>query len=409
MDLATFRLGMWILLLLALCFNCFAEESTYYDFSEAIPDDVPHRLDFSFLKTKGTFGGWIQLDKNVFIDTPRPVRLPPVRRLRLYATTTSRDFLTLMFMVQGDQDRWGYHYIYADFLKPTYLRFRVGLFKKPFGLEALYSSRYFWMVNRSLGSINYLRLRDIGAVAYGYLFNNTFEYGAGVFNGNEDNLKNNPHKITCARIVLIPWNNTEGHLKRLKIGSSFATSQKYYTLSSFSTGSGTSFLSWNSINTRSRSDKMLLGGDVEWLYGPYALRGEFICVNWGKVIGPAASAPFSGYSWYIEAGYLYTAETQPGNNPLYPFNNFSFCRGGGALEFLARYEAFQADKRVIKNRLAQGSSYVSSFTLATNYYLNPYVLTRVDWQLSDFHSSINVKNRSVRYESVLTFRLQGEF
>lgn len=403
--------ALWVL---SFSFFIHAEEALdFYEFAKAPEETIlPHKINIDFLKTKGELGGWIQLDKNWFLDSPVPEVQHPIRRLRFYITTTSRDLLTLMLMVQGDQDYWRYHYLYADVLKPKFFQLRIGLCKKPFSLEALYSSRYLWMVNRSLGTINYLDLLDIGIVAYGFLLKNTMEYGIGVYNGNERNLKNNPHKIFCSRLVLIPWENShDNRLKQLRFGSSFSTCQKYekLSMSSFSTGSGTSFLSWNGNQTKAKTGKILFGGDIEWLYGPAALRGEFLLVNWGKVSDTFISRSFSGYSWYVQGSYFLTGEKQQHNKPLLPTSNFNICHGGGAFEILGRYEAFQADHKVVKARLATGSTYVSSFTMAANYYFNPFILTRFDWQVSNFHRKIVVKNRNVRHESVLTCRLQGEF
>lgn len=374
--------------------------------------EIPHKLYFDFAKTDAVIGGWLQLQKNCFLDSPTPHHQPIDRRLRLYITTLTRDILQLMFMVQGDQDKWNYHYVYADLLKPKYCQVRIGLFKKPFSLEALYSSRYLWMVNRSLGAINYQHLLDIGIAAHGKLFDEQLEYGIGIFNGNGRNLKNNPHKEWCGRIVWRPFlNQCNSPFQFFRCGVSFSACEKLVKLSgtSFSTGSGTSFLSWNGTNTRSRTGRMLLGGDAEWLFGPLAVRGECLFVNWGKVTNQTTSAPFSGYSWYVESSYLLTGEHQPGNAPLFPNNPFTFCSGGGALEVAARYEAFQADHKVVSAGLATGTSYVSGFTLGVNYYLNPFILTRVDWQKNFFHKRIEVKNKSTRDESVLTFRIQGEF
>lgn len=404
---------LFCLILPSLSLQSNAHDPGSYDFAKAPEQtEIPHKIDIDFLKTNLIIGGWLQLDKNWFLDSPVPHGQHAIRRLRLYATSTSREILSLMFMVDGDKDSWNYHYIYADILKPEYFQLRIGLFKKPFSLEALYSSRYFWMINRSLGTINYLTLVDIGGGAHGFLFNNSVEYGAGVFNGNGNNLENNPRKVYCGRVVWLPWNNQDNNpLQRLRFGTSFSTSQKVAKLSgkSFATGSGTSFLTWNGTTTKSKTGKTLFGGDIEWLYGPAALRAEFFLVDWGKVFGQNISTPFTGYSWYIEGSYLLTGETQPRNVPLFPKADFNLCSGGGAFEVLGRYEAFQADSKVVTAGLATGTTYVSSFTIGANYYFNPFILTRFDWQLSNFHDLIQVKNKFTRYESVITWRLQGEF
>ena len=187
------------------------------------------------------------------------------------------------------------HYIYADILKPEFFMLRIGLFKKPFSLEALYSTRYLWMVNRSLGAINYQNLLDIGIGAHGSFLKDSVEYGIGLFNGNGRNLENNPHKLVCGRIVWRPWiTQDDSPFRKLQFGASFSTSQKFSTPSSFATGSGTTFLSWNSSKTRAKTQKSLAGADIEWLNGPSRIARGIFNRRLGQSYKPKSIRTFYG-------------------------------------------------------------------------------------------------------------------
>lgn len=384
-----------------------------YEFTPAAKDkNISHRYQIDFLQTKIDVGGWLELQGNDFLNSPVPGKQKVIRAARLYFDSISRDLIEFMIMIQGDKGRLGLHYLYLDVLKPHYFRIRAGLFNKPFSMEALYSIRYLWMINRSLGTINYITIRDFGGEIHGTFLEDRFEYGIALFNGNGTNLASNPNKDFCARLEYRPYaHQKESLYHNLRLGISFTTCEQknHLTGTSFKTGYGTPFLSWNSPHIKAKTNKMLCGGDTEWLIGPTALRGEFLIVNWDKVSTPTTSVPFTGYSWYIESGYILTGEDQRHNLPLIPKNNFNFQHGGGAVEVTARYEAFQADKKVIQAGLATGTSYVSGFTLGLNYYFNPFVLIRFNWQESYFHKTIMVKNRPIRDESVLSGILQGEF
>ena len=383
--------------------------SDYQFISSTEKGAIPHELKINLEHTKGVVGGWLELERNCFIDCPVPLKQYNVRRARLYLDLIHRKFLEFMIMGQMRRNRCNYHYLYFDTLKPDYFRVRVGLFKKPFSLEALYSTRYFWMINRSLGALNYQRLLDIGVEAHGNFWKERIEWGAGLFNGNRRNLKNNPHKNFCARVAYRPYaENKASRFHRLRFGISFETCQKRFSLPTLRTGSETPFLKWNGP-VKAKTSRLLFGGDAEWLVGPFAIRGEFLLVNWNRVSNQSKSVPFTGYSWYIGGGYMLTGEEQKHNLPLFPRKNFNICEGGGAIEVTARYEAFQADHKVVKAQLATGTTYVSGFTLGTNYFFNPFVLMRMNWQKNYFHKRIVVKNRHVRGESVVTFILQGEF
>jgi len=85
---------------------------------------------------------------------------------------------------------------------------RVGQFVVPFDREIITFDSYFEFWDRGIVNQQFTLERDIGAMLYGILFNNKFEYSGGVFNGAGLNVAQNPNGtnlLYTGRIVLYPF------------------------------------------------------------------------------------------------------------------------------------------------------------------------------------------------------------
>lgn len=369
---------------------------------------LPGHLRFGSDASHIRVGGFIQFDSLGFINTPATLKRYEIRRARAYAYGKLENRYGALFEAQCDREKLNYSRVYLETLVPKSFQFRGGLFTKPFGLESLYSTRYRSFINDSLGSINYIISEDIGGMVAGSLFHDTLEYGLGVFNGQGRQLKRNPRKEYVGRIVYLPLNQTKNKIyHRFQIGASVSNGGQREVPSSFETGSGTAFWSWN--QAYAKGDRLGLGADFEWINGPTALRGEALFTRWSKVKNPLASGRFRGASAYLEANTFLTGENQSHNDPVIPKKNFSFCSLGGAFELSARIEAFQASQKIIEKGLAKGASTVWGFTLGGNYYFNPFACLRLNWQKLNFNHKVFVKNHSIYHENVVTLRCQLEF
>jgi phosphate-selective porin OprO/OprP len=90
----------------------------------------------------------------------------------------------------------------------SWLRFRFGKYRPPFGLERLQPTSNLSFVEFGLPTL-LTPNRDVGAMAYGDLFKGVFGYAAGVFNGVADNasgdLDNDSEKEFAGRAYLRPF------------------------------------------------------------------------------------------------------------------------------------------------------------------------------------------------------------
>ncbi|MBA3958306.1 MAG: hypothetical protein H0X51_07950 [Parachlamydiaceae bacterium] len=358
-------------------------------------------------------GGTIQCDERFFLNVTDAHSTFLIRRARLYLTGTLEEMFGYMVMARWDRQVPALHFAWLETLEPASLRFRVGLFKEPFSLEVLYADMYWDFDERSLGSINYLQQEDIGAMLFGKIWDDRLEYAVGVFNGRGRELDNNQNKECVARIVVTPF--TTEPFKRFFVGLSISNGRVKEELThGFHTGSDTRFFIWNNTPgnpVTTNSDRFRYGGDIEWLSGPRSLRAEFLHIDLGRIRNDFVSAPFSGYSWYVEGGYILTGEEKPRNRPVIPYENFDLkCGHGlGAWELVGRYEFFNATKRALDVGLATGANEAQGWTAGVNWYLNPYLAFKMDVQHLLFNRTIHWKNRAFDHETVLLGRFQGEF
>lgn len=369
---------------------------------------LPGSLKFGSKASHIRLGAYIQYDSLGFINTPTAARRYEIRRLRFYAYGKWHDRYAAFLEGRWDRERLNYHRVYLETLQPKTFQLRAGLFTKPFGLEAIYSSRYRSFINDSLATSNYIDSEDIGGMVAGSLLGDTLEYGVGVFNGQGRQLKSNLRKEYAGRVVYLPLNRIQDKIyQRFQVGGSVSYGGQKEKPSSFQTGSGTTFWSWDQVYVK--GNRLRLGADFEWINGPTVWRGEAVFTTWGKVKNTEASGRFRGVGAYLETSTFLTGENQSHNDPVVPKRNFSFCWLGGAIEVLARVEAFQGSQKIIDKGLAEGASTVWGITLGGNYYFNPFACLRLNWQKLNFNHKVYVKTRKIYQEDVVTLRCQVEF
>src|SRR5262249_27992543 len=133
---------------------------------------------------------------------------------------------------------------------------------------------------------NFALNRDNGVMAYGRLFNNTFDYAAAIQNGTRNGfLDTNDAKDVTAFINWRPFGNAEGTaLENFNIGGSvMAGNQQNPPLpqilrtSIATTGNqiiGVPFLAFNN-NVRESGDRAFWDLHTAWYYGGLAVIGEW--------------------------------------------------------------------------------------------------------------------------------------
>lgn len=383
------------------------------------PEDFPKLDVFSDLGIWGyacdeslRIGGFIQADGTFFLNSDAGKSTFLIRRARLFATGTLCNLFSFMIMPRWDRNKAELHYAYIDTLSPSYFKIRVGLFKEPFSMESLYMDVYWDFEERSMGIINYHQIEDMGVMAFGKLADDRVQYGFGIFNGRGRELDNNQNKEVVGRLVVTPFDYDP--FKRFYVGVSGSSGKNKENLTDqfFRTETDTHFWRWVGSDKHSvkvNAHRFKWGADFEWLNGPMALRSECIHVDWGHVKRGHLSRRFTGWGWYSEGAYILTGEEKPRNRPLAPYRNFDINCAGGAFEIVGRYEVFYASKDVLDAGLATGANKVNSITLGANWYLNPYVVLRLNVYEWWFNRKFVLNDHDIDRESAITGRVQAEF
>lgn len=406
---------LYIFLLFSFCFiqEVLAESSSFEPAHSVTTLKEQPQNEGMWLKGFGEtmrIGGYLQIDSYIFPNPNEGLFEFLVRRARFYVTGEIEGLFGYMFQARWDRLKDPtLHYAYVDTLVPKYARVRVGLFKEPFGLEAEYSDLYLTFINRSLFTINYLQIEDVGVMLFGSLLDKSLEYGVGIFNGRGRHHENNQQKEYVGRLVWSPFHCQDSVLKKLYLGVSFSTGHQDETcLDNFITGVFTPFWKWKK-HVEVHHARNRWGGDISWYHGPASVMTEWIHVDWGDLHHRSKTERFTGYGWYAEAAYVITGETKPRNALLIPTQPVDFRCHWGAWELAARYQMFHADKKVLDAGFAKGANAVEGFTLGVNWYLNRLMVFRFNWERLHFNKKIKIRSHFVHQQSAILLRLQAEF
>ena len=143
---------------------------------------------------------------------------------------------------------------------------------------------------------------------------------------------------------------------------------------------------------------LVLGTEVAWVNGPFAIQGEFL----RSFVEQSTSQSLSFGGWYASASWFLTGESRPYNRSdgsfgrVIPKHNFNWGRGGwGAWEIAGRYSAVDlSDGDVDGGRLRM-------LMVGLNWYLHSHVKLRFNYgfgRLSTFESADNLNVFQLRAE-----------
>lgn len=404
------------------------DPSVAYDYPNAPDVTSTHRIPigvyyddgiwFKAGKLKLTIGGDLQIDARAFLRHSTEDSNFKIRRARLLIQGSWGDLFGFSIVpifhtsVFNSNSSANLQFAFIETLKPEYARLRLGLFKEPFSLEALIPDLLYEFNERSLGTINFVHIDDIGIMLYGSIFRDRFEYGFGVFNGRGVFEENNSKKEFVGRIVLAPFLHNRGTLDRLYFGFSASISHQdeNITDTTFRTGGGTFFWKWTGIDNQPvewDDDRRRLGCDMEWYFGSMVLRGEYLYNNWGKVESGGHKAHFQTHSAYVEGAFILTGEKKERRQWVVPKQDF--LDGWGAWELIGRYEFLSLDPKSLHKKLAIGTSYINGYVIGLNVYLNAFVALKVDFEHYEFKEKVHLDKHRIGGESVIITRLQGVF
>jgi phosphate-selective porin OprO/OprP len=292
------------------------------------------------------------------------------------------------------------------------LQVRFGRFKPPYTFEWYKMSAWEMLTpDRSPFALDFGPNRMVGAMAWGFLFDERLEYAAGVFNGPRNSYQDfNREKDVMALVDYKPFFQSGNlALKNFAVGGSFDQGQQDNppapSVLRTSTPTSTSplsspvgdnliavpFLAFNA-NVRERGDRSL--GE---LYTTYFYKGLSLLGVWDfgnndyALTTPDARPvhlPVGGY--FVQAAYLLTGESRERLGLVAPRRPFDLRKGKlgpGAFEVQARFSTLNIGSQVFSAGLADPNLWTNRIELLDvgfNWYLNKFTKFYFDWQNAMF-------------------------
>jgi phosphate-selective porin OprO/OprP len=310
------------------------------------------------------------------------------------------------------------------------LGLRVGQFKEPFSLQHVTSDRNTFFAERSIGY--YLTpLRDIGVMAHGSVWGDAINYGVGFFNGDgRDGLTRGEEDAleVTGRVAVKPFAHSPWPLlQNLQVGGSMSHARIDNTnvqinvktaglTTFFDVASGSKFGMIRDADTRTRQ-----GAEFGWAFGPFAIQGEYIDLGYEDVMTSAKRFDIDLEDTYVAGLWMITGERPTFERgvfqPIKPRKNF-LNGGWGALGLALRYDTFEADEDVYVNLVQEGISVreAEAYTVALNWYLNPYARLILDYTTTEFDRPLLIRRDTLTGETefsdeeeVITARFQLGF
>jgi phosphate-selective porin OprO/OprP len=222
---------------------------------------------------------------------------------------------------------------------------RAGLFKLPFGRDALTGGANIDFVYRSLAGRQLAPGRDLGVMAHGRLAGAHVAYQAGYFHRDGDNARTEETRgardALAGRLVVTPLAGRDGALSTLQLGAAVVTSRLDDQLGLRGRtvfGEGV-FFDRVFVNGR----RLRRGIEAAWANGPVSLAWEHMMVSdqrTGMGAGGADLPSIAASSWYVAGTWVITGERKDGR--VEPAHSV-FLDGIGALELTARVERLAFD------------------------------------------------------------------
>jgi phosphate-selective porin OprO/OprP len=380
-----------------------------------------------------TLGGLLQVDYRYFdFGGPDPAENRfDIRRARLIIQGTALKYFDYKFQYefQGPDSRNLLDaYAGVDVWKEA--SFRAGQFKEPFGLERSTEVRN-WIFAEPSTSYYLTPGYDVGFMAHGSFWADSLIYRIGIFNGDgpDDTVGGNEDSPqVTGRIVAAPFRNMDiPLLKDLQFGGSFsyANIDRNNVSLNLKTAGMTPFFNVASSAKysviREADSASRYGAELGWAFGPLALMAEYIQLHFNDVKTSANHFDVDLQSYYVSALWMITGERPSFRRgvfqPIKPERNV-FQGGWGALGLALRYDSFEADQGVYDVLVTAGESVrrVSAFSVALNWFLNPFVRFILDYTRSDFDQPLLIDRDPLTgtaifsdHERVVTGRLQFQF
>jgi phosphate-selective porin OprO/OprP len=380
-------------------------------------------------------GGAFQTDYRYFFEAQRADNRFDIRRsrLRFQGRLTQYFRFGLEYEFQGNEtDNLVDAYAEAV-VAPSAVRF--GQFKSPFGLEWQSGDKAQFFAERSMGFALGPR-RDIGIMVHGSLFQDAFNYAAGLFNGDGDDgaasgaEEDNPE--AAARIVISPFKKSGSNwFKHFQVGASATYAQidnlnvnlRVKSTGMFGTGTNLFELTHNTkfgvihdVGSRHR-----FGLEAAWHLGSLLFQGEYFSLTYTDLEASGDNPPDADFSsWYAGVLWCITGEAPMLGkgivHPIYPSQFFDPQNGTwGAFCLAARVERFSGDHDWINPVSFVSVKAAEAYSLALNWILYPMARVVLDFTHTNLSDPIRVRvlpDGSTDYieeENVITIRFSIDF
>jgi len=377
-------------------------------------------------------GGSLWVDYRGYAESQRADNRFDIRRARLiFNGQLTRWFrYALEYEFQGNITN---HILdaYGEFTPTEVQAVRVGQFKEPFSLEWLSPDKAQWFAERSMGN-SLTPGRDIGLMYYGSLYQDSVNYGIGLFNGDgiDGSTRGSNHDSPeiAGRIAIKPFGaaSTEA-LRNLQVGASASyaaidtanidlkvksTGMIGLPLNVYVLSHDTKFGVLQDVDTRTRG-----GLEAAWINRSFAITSEYLRLKYSDLETAErspADADFS--SWYVSMAYCLTGEdfSLAGGvvNPISPARFFNpEEKTYGALVLATRYEHFSGDKDWITQGANVSMQDADAISACATWILFPMLRILADYTYTDLSDPIKTRvntNGSIDYivrENVITLRL----
>ena len=310
------------------------------------------------------------------------------------------------------------------------LQFKIGRYKTPFTYE-FYSLPINGLPNpeRSLFFNNFGLNRDVGAMAWGQLFEKRLDYAAGVFNGTRNGyFDNNSSPVLAALVNARPFGGLKGSaLEFLNVGGSVmagnelnATQPGTLRTNVPTTGPGVigiPFLAFNSDVIES-GPRTFWDAHVAWYYRSISLIAEYSggFQDYARQATPFQRTHLGVQGFYTQAGYFITGEHVSGRGQVRPIHDFDLRRGRtgpGAIELAGRWSYLDVDNQVFANGLANPaiwSNRAGLLDVGVNWYWTQYIKVYFGWQHAEFGDPVQIDpGRNQLTNETLWLRFQVYF
>lgn len=270
---------------------------------------------------------------------------------------------------------------YFDIRFSPKFRLRTGKDKTPVGYELLQGDAFVLFPERALAT-SLVPNRDNGIQAQGDVLGNRLFYAVGVFNGVPDGTSSSTEldtgdgKDVAGRVVLQPWRTTKTPLPALS-GLGFAvggsSGKQSGALPTFRTSANQAYFSY-AAGAAADGSRNRISPSVFYYYRSFGAFAEYMhSSQW--VSRNSDRREISNHAWEATASWVLTGENAS-DRGVRPRDNFDPIAGHwGAFQVLGRYTELVVDDEAFEAAFAAAGANrkAQSFTLAANWYPNPFI------------------------------------